>query len=349
MSNVLRHLGENLIVILGMPRSGTTWLGKIFDSHPDVLYRHEPDSIHDLHSISDYAGMGGASDSIASMQSYAASLNRLNDVRVCAKLPFFRKSYLSDVQLMTQLVNASSAKFLKKMLSHNLPVLGASWGAEKPHVRWVWKSIESLSMMGAIKKSLPKCITVHILRHPCAYIASVMRGRQHSRFKTKVPLNRNYGISKVMTNSSIAKKLGLNATKLRNMSVEQRLAWRWVVTNEKAIVEENGKQGAFAIKYEDLCAAPLSVAKNLFKNTGIAWHRQTEAFLIKSTSCNSNEYYSVYKKPLEAAKRWQTELSREQIDRIMSVVEGTLPWDRFYLRQNGTCCSELNGDSTDNS
>lgn len=33
------------LVVLGSPRSGTTWLGKIFDSHPDVLYLHEPDTI----------------------------------------------------------------------------------------------------------------------------------------------------------------------------------------------------------------------------------------------------------------------------------------------------------------
>jgi hypothetical protein len=33
-------------MILGAPRSGTTWLGKIFDSHPRVLYRHEPDSVY---------------------------------------------------------------------------------------------------------------------------------------------------------------------------------------------------------------------------------------------------------------------------------------------------------------
>jgi len=33
------------LFIVGMTRGGNTWLGKIFDAHPDVLYRHEPDSI----------------------------------------------------------------------------------------------------------------------------------------------------------------------------------------------------------------------------------------------------------------------------------------------------------------
>src|SRR5229473_3034366 len=31
------------ILIFGLPRSGTTWLAKLFDSHPLTLYRHEPD------------------------------------------------------------------------------------------------------------------------------------------------------------------------------------------------------------------------------------------------------------------------------------------------------------------
>src|SRR5580692_5237881 len=36
---------DRVILILGSPRSGTTWLAKIFDSHPDILYRHEPDEL----------------------------------------------------------------------------------------------------------------------------------------------------------------------------------------------------------------------------------------------------------------------------------------------------------------
>lgn len=38
MSEVSFHT----VSIHGVPRSGTSWLGQIFDSHPDVAYRHQP-------------------------------------------------------------------------------------------------------------------------------------------------------------------------------------------------------------------------------------------------------------------------------------------------------------------
>src|SRR6185312_4530492 len=43
-----RAVMKPCILIFGLPRSGTTWIGKLFDSHPDTLYRHEPDSVRRL-------------------------------------------------------------------------------------------------------------------------------------------------------------------------------------------------------------------------------------------------------------------------------------------------------------
>ena len=40
-----------LTIVLGMARSGTTWLGKILDSHPGTLYRHEPEKAIALEDI----------------------------------------------------------------------------------------------------------------------------------------------------------------------------------------------------------------------------------------------------------------------------------------------------------
>ena len=36
---------RELTIIIGAPRSGTTWLAKVFDSHTGVFYRHEPDQL----------------------------------------------------------------------------------------------------------------------------------------------------------------------------------------------------------------------------------------------------------------------------------------------------------------
>ena len=42
---------RDLILLFGMPRSSTTWIGKVFDSHPEEVYRHEPDSQFQLREI----------------------------------------------------------------------------------------------------------------------------------------------------------------------------------------------------------------------------------------------------------------------------------------------------------
>ncbi len=49
-------MGNKLLLLFRMSRSGTTWLGKILDSHPDVLYIHEPDSEIKIKSVPLFAG-----------------------------------------------------------------------------------------------------------------------------------------------------------------------------------------------------------------------------------------------------------------------------------------------------
>src|SRR5580698_1469066 len=71
------------ILVLGAPRSGTTWLAKIIDSHPDVLYRHEPDETI-------------AAPSPLTPDSLPALLARWateTGARTVTKQPYFRKSW----------------------------------------------------------------------------------------------------------------------------------------------------------------------------------------------------------------------------------------------------------------
>ena len=79
--------GKNLILLFGPSRSGTTWIGKIFDSHPTAIYRHEPDAVHplsdvpliiDRHDYDQYAPL---------LRAYTDSLRGMNHHRICGKLP----------------------------------------------------------------------------------------------------------------------------------------------------------------------------------------------------------------------------------------------------------------------
>ena len=60
-------------LLFGMPRPGTPWLGKVFDSQPATLYRHEPDS-------------GGALDGVLpmSIQAHQLGWKRLLVPSACA-------------------------------------------------------------------------------------------------------------------------------------------------------------------------------------------------------------------------------------------------------------------------
>lgn len=86
---------SRVTMIIGARRSGTTWIGKIFDSHPDVLYRHEPDLalsesrlpyVVDVSQVEACAGIAAA---------YGERLTRESTLKAVGQLPVFPKSYHS--------------------------------------------------------------------------------------------------------------------------------------------------------------------------------------------------------------------------------------------------------------
>ena len=78
---------NKLTLLFGMPRSETTWLGKIFDSHPGTLYRHEPDNSALREHVPLYANPVEWPNYVSACREFIASLPALNSSRVAASLP----------------------------------------------------------------------------------------------------------------------------------------------------------------------------------------------------------------------------------------------------------------------
>src|SRR5689334_11827434 len=85
---------ERVILVLGGPRSGTTWLAKIFDSHPDVLYRHEPDTVNRDRVLQDVFTDGQIDAHREAARHYLRQLLQVQTLKTAGSLPLFRKKLL---------------------------------------------------------------------------------------------------------------------------------------------------------------------------------------------------------------------------------------------------------------
>jgi len=316
--------GAPLVLLFGLPRSGTTWAGKIFDSHPDTLYRHEPDSWSALAAIPLVAAREEAARHRETVRRFVRGLPGRRETKVAGSTPVFPKRYLAGWQQAWLRAGVLAAKGVARLRGECRvpPVPGASDLRSAPVV---WKSIESIGRMGLLADVLPQARGVLLVRHPCGFIASVLRGERSRRFTSGTPASEDYGVLESLLTTHGARRRGLSLAYLRTLTPAERLAWRWLLFNEKAM-EEVAADGRFAVvRYEDLCRDPEATAGAMFQRVGLALDPQTREFLAASTRSDRGGYFSVYKDSARAAEHWRHELDAETAERVREVVTGTLP------------------------
>jgi hypothetical protein len=315
----MTHDDFPLLLVFGLPRSGTTWLGKIFDSHPRVLYRHEPDNFPRLEALPRFPSPNSVNRYDACIQRFVSELVWRDEASVAAKTPLFRKRWESAARHRLVQGSAAVAKVADKC-GARAPVLFVRGEGIRPSPPVVWKSIESLGRFGMLLKALPNARAIHLVRHPCGQINSVLRGERAGAFDDNSPVSEFYELFRELIDSDAGRRSGLDIKDFRAMRPVERLAWRWALTNEKALDESRGSSRARTVLYEDLCADPRGMARELFDFAGLEWNRQTEQFVQHSTHSNGRAYYSVYKRPEQAVARWREELSERSSSAILGVL-----------------------------
>jgi hypothetical protein len=324
---------EKFILLFGLPRSGTTWAGKILDSHPSTLYRHEPDSVHRITEAS-LAPEITETDFFDSLRRYVQTIPANRHPKVVGKQPIFPKSYLSQTALTLYTAGVRVSKIFAR-LGMTLPVITAPSHYGR-NGALVWKSIESLGRLGLLIAALPDAVGLHMVRHPCGFVASVQRGERTGRFQDNRGASEDYGILELLLTTSTAKNFGIDIADLKTMLPEERLAWRWCIFNDKVLEDVSSIPRVLSFAYEELCDSPLSTAKSLLEFSGLPWNTQVEKFVAASTTAHDSTYYSVFKNPQRAAYGWQTELSATAIDRVLRLAERSVTWQRLYEEHTQT-------------
>ncbi len=318
-------MNTKLTLIVGMPRSGTTWIGKIFDSHPDTLYRHEPDNFTDLRHLPLVTSCRGSR--VGALSTLRAQILARRETKVVASRPVFPKRYYVSGERTLRNVAANGAKILARVTGEfALP----EWrNLERLDAHLVWKSIESAGRVDTIMSALPEARCIVLVRHPCAQIASTLRGERTRRFESEGDTSDDYGVFKQLLQTPAARERRLTERDIHAMSPLQRLTWRWVLFNEKALADAEANERCKVFAYEQFCMDPRGTARAAFEFSELEWSAQTERFLRTSTTNDNSGYYSVEKNPLQAATKWTHELEPAQIEEIMSIV-GRSRLARYY-------------------
>ncbi len=314
---------KSLVLLCGLPRSGTTWIAKITDAHPMTLYRHEPDSGGRLSFLPLIPTTYDVdSDSRKKLEQFARDLPYINDPKISASLPIFEKGYYvkGTYHIFKFLAYGCkvTSKYLRKISIPIAPFLN-----DLDNVTLVWKSIESTARLGLLRYLLPDLKIVLIIRNPCGYISSVLRGESQRRFSSSLKTSEDLEVMHMLSKTKQAERLNLCMQKIDEANEVQRLAWRWVLFNDKAIEELENDPAFMILNYDKFCRSPIEEAKKLYSFCGLEFTPSAEEFILRSTvpqKSLQSDYYSIRKNPLHAASRWKTELDQRSIEMIEEIV-----------------------------
>ncbi len=321
---------HKLICLFGMPRSGTTWIGKIFDSHPRTLYMHEPDSWKRLNDIPLFPEEGYMDEGLIELKKDILNFPEITKAQVISKLPVFKKNYQSTARYYAYKASLFySSVFHKYGISQRVDPIKRMSSAERDSFISVWKSIESLGRLPLFARKLDNTFCLHIVRNPAGYISSVLNGESNNLFQETTPSSDDYGLFQILLNSKEGKKSGYSISDLKELEPIERLAIKWRIYNEIAYEKGKTLKNYQVLIYEDLCKNPVEKTQEVFQFCGLDWNPQTSSFVNASISENKDAYYSVYKNPLEAANKWRMKLGRNDLDKICNILKGSVPFSWY--------------------
>jgi hypothetical protein len=308
------------ILVLGAPRSGTTWLAKIVDSHPDVLYRHEPDQALPCPSDLTPEALSG----LLARWAYDRSL------RTVTKRPYFVKSWQPALARGIRSVFAAVVSAVHRLprpfmvlAPQSIPDFGT-----RPAPRIAIKSIAWGEGAAVLARTLPDSRTILILRHPCGQVASVMRGNRQRRFDLKTA-GTDMPFDEVRT-VRFAASHGVAEPGFQALPDAAKYAWSWRAFNEPAYAALATQANVHVVLYEALCARPETLSRRILSFAGLDWTRQTEDFVARSTTrSGAAGYYAIYRSAAAAAEAWHTKMPTADQDAVRLVVAPS-PLARFW-------------------
>lgn len=279
---------KNPILIVGLPRSGTTWLASVLNTAKGVKYFYEPFNKDHVAEAKDhwlkYLRDDDEDPEFSRLWQDIFS-GRLNDAWVRRKM-------------------AQPYNRLKGKLSF-LPG------------RVLVKDVYSTMSLSWISKRFSPRVVI-ITRHPCALACSWANTFEKTRESGRIEaLERLINQQKLMDDflSPFADCLRGQEDFFHNLGLFYG-ANHFVLEKQRV-----ANPDWIFIRHEDLCKNPLREYQNLFENLNLEWTSATDSLISRSTSINSGKAYSPFRESAKEPEKWKNQLHKADVEKVLKAVQ----------------------------
>lgn len=309
------------LMIFGSPRSGTTWVGSLFDSHPQTLYLHEPDVIEKEPRLPfvPYGALPADIDRIT--RDYFERLAHNRSLRSVHTPTLFPKSYRGGIADQARAAIVRALRAVDAVLpavgrSRNLQVPDFANEGETPYL--VMKSVDSIPRLPVFARALPGVKFIYIVRHPCGVVSSKLRGAELGKMGAATLYSDVLALPP-------ARAAGLDKARADAMTNIEKLAWDWLITNEWVYSEVADLPNVYTLVYDRLAANLDPEAASLFDWAGLDRPAQVQAYFdrLRGFDGTGDRYFSLNQNPAKSAAKWRQELSAEAQETVGSIVAGS--------------------------
>ncbi len=295
------------VLIVGLPRSGTSWVGNALGRAPDTVYVHEPDGDHDPFAFR--ARRGSFITPVLVPGDSAPELERLwHGAFAGGARPTTLRSRLAWRQYRASPVDQRWNAWLEGRVSPGLKVISAlavPREATTGNRHVVAKSVRAeWNVEWIADRFAPNVVIVD--RHPLNVLASWSELGFGTDARALVPLgelaSERWGVAGVSTEAPLIERqafvYGVGAMVLHE-AVGRNPHWH-------------------RVRHEELCVDPATSVRELITAVGLDWGPVTEQFLAESD--REGVSYRTHRKAEEQPERWRKRLTNEQVDVIRTTL-----------------------------
>lgn len=317
---------DRIALVMGLGRSGTTFLAKLIDTAPEVVYRHEPDVVLST-DLPHFCHRNDLEPHLSKARDFLYEMSRCRHWRATGTLPLFSKSYRSpqaNLAYRMMVLSSKTARRLRLPVSDSVPDMIRD---DRARLHLI-KSVSALGRARLFGDALPDLSSVHIIRHPCAVYASLRSGMDQGVMRARIQI-------KPLFDHPEAEAYPFRRDDIVNASFEEQIAYRWMLSNDKAAADMAGLSTYLQIRYEDLCTDVDRVSRQVFGHLGLPLGAQTGRFIDDISNAPSGDgsrvgYFKVKRPITSAVDKWKTQLDSETVERIRKVVSHS-PLGRAYF------------------